>query len=332
MLDIARLKPKDLSDLIRLTASKRGLTESLIEKDFWVSFVLAVIFEQTSFKDCLLFKGGTSLSKAYGLIKRFSEDIDVILDWRELGISDESAWKERNSTQKDKFNDEVDGLGAKYIKEKMLPELIGIFSEATDNQVNVSIDEDPHTINIQFPRLFPNNYLLPQVKLEIGPRASRVPFEEATITSFIAEEYSHLFVKPSCTVRTIKSVRTFWEKVTILHHIANMAEDKIVARRQSRHFYDVYEMVCSEFKDEYLKSLDVLDEVVKFKQQFYYVAAAKYELAKPGTLRLIPSEKKIREIEKDFIDMGGMIFGSSPDFSSIISELEIIESLINDLT
>ncbi len=120
---IATFSNKQREELFRATAAKKGIIESLVEKDFWVCLVLKSIFECESIKDILLFKGGTSLSKVYNLINRFSEDIDLVLDWQVLGISDDVAWGKRSATQQDKFNNHIDSLGKEYIASSILPKL-----------------------------------------------------------------------------------------------------------------------------------------------------------------------------------------------------------------
>ena len=80
MRKIVQLPDQDRSDLFRNTADKMGLSDAIVEKDFWVCFTLDFLFHRSAWKDAFTFKGGTSLSKAYHLINRFSEDIDLILD------------------------------------------------------------------------------------------------------------------------------------------------------------------------------------------------------------------------------------------------------------
>lgn len=309
MKKVANLPEKERAELFRLTAEKRGLTEVLIEKDFWVCFVLKHIFENSPLKEQLIFKGGTTLSKVYGLISRFSEDIDLILDWELLGISDEEAWQDRSATQQDKFNKLVDEKGREFIADEIVPVLAKILLAQTNSTVSVKIDaNDGHVIYVNYPASFRSGYLLPNVKLEIGPRASKVPHEEANIQSYAAQEYPSVFDQSSCVVKTITSERTFWEKVTILHQIA-MDEAKPVPPRHSRHYYDVYQMAQSTTKGKALGDLQLLADVVAFKSRFYRSPRAQYDLAKPGTLKLIPSETKQKIFEDDYHNMREMIFG-----------------------
>ena len=107
MNNIARINSNDRKALFQNTAAKMGLTEAIVEKDYWVCFVLDYLFHRCKWKDSIAFKGGTSLSKAYGLIERFSEDIDLILDWRVLGYEKDEPWEKRSNTKQDLFNKEA---------------------------------------------------------------------------------------------------------------------------------------------------------------------------------------------------------------------------------
>ena len=117
---ILRMPKIELSDIYMETAAELGMSGAAIEKDLWVCFVLSIIFSDSNMKDIFRFKGGTSLSKAYGLIHRFSEDIDLILDWRKLGFSKDEPWQKRSNTAQDKFNKEANTKAALYIRNKIL--------------------------------------------------------------------------------------------------------------------------------------------------------------------------------------------------------------------
>lgn len=124
MKRIAKLEPKHREALFRNTANKMGLTEAIIEKDFWVCWMLDYLFHRCRWKDNLAFKGGTSLSKAYGLIERFSEDIDLILDWRVLGYEKDEPWLERSNTKQNSFNKEANTRAEAFLRDTFLPEVL----------------------------------------------------------------------------------------------------------------------------------------------------------------------------------------------------------------
>jgi len=246
---VAKLTKEERNELFRATADKKGVTEALIEKDFWVCLLLKTIFENSDLKKLLIFKGGTSLSKCYNLINRFSEDVDLILDWKCLNISDDEAWKDRSGTQQDKFNNRIDELGISYISESILPILDKTLKGKIGNKVRLEIDKkEGNIINVNYQSSFSDKYLLDYIKLEIGPRASLMPQNAISICSYAGEEYPDLFDKPDFNVNVIKSERTFWEKATILHQIASVAEDKSIQSRYSRHYYDLFQMIPNAVK------------------------------------------------------------------------------------
>ena len=191
-----------------------------------------------------------------------------------------------------------------------------------------SIDEsDPHSVNVIYPAAFAETYLRPAVRLEIGPLASWVPSARHVIHPYAAEEFPKVFEDPSCPVIAISAERTFWEKAAILHKEAHRVGT--IPLRHSRHYYDIHKLAASSAAKSALADLNLLEEVVKFKQRFYPSAWAQYDLAKPGTFKLIPSAAHLIELEKDYQSMAVMLFGKIPAFDVIIDTLRALEDQIN---
>jgi len=321
---VARLPAAERNELFSEAAAKLGTTPAVIEKDFWVTWVLDRLFTQPELAQLLMFKGGTSLSKAYRLIERFSEDIDLILDWRVLGGPDPQA--ERSKSQQVKLNEEINDRALAYIRDELFPRV-----EAALAGICVCELEGvaPHVVNIRYPGAFPDVYLRPEVRLEIGPLASWVPYETREIGSYAAEAFPRVFNRGTCSVNVIKAERTFWEKATILHQEAHRAPDKVLPERHSRHYYDLSRMARSAVKDAALADIDMLASVAEFKQHFYPCAWARYELAKPGTLRLIPAGAVLSAVEKDYRAMANMMFGEVLAFDDIMTTLQQLQDEIN---
>ena len=124
MRNIAKINERDRKALFHNTAAKTGMTEAIVEKDFWVCYMLDYLFHRCAWKDNIAFKGGTSLSKAYGLIKRFSEDIDLILDWRVLGYGMGEPWEQRSNTKQDAFNKEANARAEVFLRDTFLPAIV----------------------------------------------------------------------------------------------------------------------------------------------------------------------------------------------------------------
>jgi hypothetical protein len=248
-----------------------------------------------------------------------------------LGISDEEAWAKRSATQQDKFNAQIDSLGRMHIAEFIVPCLEKILKQKTNGQVRLSIDQaDGHAVVVQYPASFAHSYLLDYIKLEIGPRSARVPYEDVAISSYAAQEYPKVFFVTNFIVRTITCERSFWEKATILHQIASIGENKLPTPRYSRHYYDMFQMANSAVKPKALADLKLLRDVAMFKSRFYRSPSARYDLAKPGTFKILPSEKKRNALVADYTNMREMIFGEIPDFSEIMDGLAKLEIDINN--
>lgn len=181
-----------------------------------------------------------------------------------------------------------------------------------------------------YPRLFSEGAILPIIRLEIGALAAWTPTQEATITSFAAEQYPQVFLQPGTSLRTVSPERTFWEKVTILHKEAFRTNGKIPPR-YSRHYYDLQCMARSSVNDAAFQNLDLLRQVVAFKDRFYPAGSAHYELAEPGTMRLMPPEDCLPALRADYEHMKNMIFGEKPEFEVILAAIAALESEIHSL-
>lgn len=205
------------------------------------------------------------------------------------------------------------------------------FRSLLNEGFQISIDPaDPQTVCFAYPRLFSEGAILPIIRLEIGALAAWTPTQEAAITSFAAEQYPQVFEQPSTLLRTVSPERTFWEKVTILHKEAFRSNGKIPPR-YSRHYYDLWCMAQSPVKDAAYQDLDLLRQVVAFKDRFYPAGSAHYELAKPGTMRLIPPEDCLPALQADYEHMKNMIFGKKPEFEEILRAIGTEEAQINGL-
>ena len=330
MRKIARLSDGERRELFRNTADKMGLNDAVVEKDFWVCFTLDYLFHRSAWKDHITFKGGTSLSKAYNLINRFSEDIDLILDWRLLGYEVSEPWAERSKTKQDFFNKEANSRAEEFLKNTMCPGIQNDLTQVLGQSAAVYIDDkDPQTIIFAYPSLFSSPSTLRHIRLEIGSLAAWTPAKEAVITPYAAECYPQVFDVTGTSVLTVLPERTFWEKATILHHEANRPEDSLMPPRYSRHYYDLYRMANSDVKDKAFHDLDLLQKVVKFKMKFYPRGWANYPNAKPGTIKLTPPRYRLAALEADYDNMRDMLYGDIPTFDTVMQGIKALEEEIN---
>ncbi len=324
---IARMPAEERAALIELAAGRMSMAMPLevIEKDFWVCWTLHRLFDSPDMAKKILFKGGTSLSKVFGLIERFSEDVDIILDWTEVTEEDPAAV--RSATKQDAFNKTLLVQAHTYLRDTFLPEVQALVAGVCD----AVIEDNPEIVKIKYPASFGSDYLRPEIHLEIGPLASWVPNAEYDMQSYMAEALPDAFEQSACHVRAIKAERTFWEKITILHHEAHRPDGNAQPPGYSRHYYDVSRMAQSQVKRDALADLDLLRAVVAFKDKFYHRGWARYDLAVPGTIKLAPPEHVMRAVERDYEEMRFMIFGDRPAFRDLIEALRILESEINAL-
>lgn len=220
---VAHLPAQDRRDLFSEAASTLGIRPTIIEKDFWGCFVLKKLFVESPFKEHLVFKGGTSLSKVYLLIERFSEDIDLALDWKLLGFAqgfDDPTQGLSSKTQRDRFNKKANQLAKEFIRATLCPQL-DLLLRQTGIELSASVDQaDYQIVNTHYPAAFSEAYIRPEVRLEIGPLASWVPSAVHTIAPYAFEVFPKVFDNPSCPVLAIAAERAFWEKATILHQEA----------------------------------------------------------------------------------------------------------------
>jgi hypothetical protein len=327
---VATLPEKERNELFTLTAERRGMGSiAVVEKDFWVCWTLKQLFKHPELSKQLIFKGGTSLSKVYGLIDRFSEDIDLVLDWRVVNEV-RNPMEDRSTTKQRKINDVLNERACAYIADRMVPCLEEALGAHCELEINTGEKDQGHVVRVKYPRTTKAEGLLPYIQLEIGPLASWLPHSEHSITPYAAEDFPDQFDAPRCSVRAIDAERTFWEKATILHHEAHRPVDSVIPERYSRHYYDLCLMAADKtLKASALAQPDLLENVVLFKKKFYPRGWANYDAAVRGSLKLIPPNHILKAMQKDYVAMQEMIFGRCPSFEAIITSLTELEMEIN---
>ncbi len=294
------------AEIFAETANRRGLPEALVEKDFWVCWTLAQVFSIEQIKEGLLFKGGTSLSKVFGVIERFSEDIDLAVDYTRLGFigARDPLAPKLSRTRQMALLTEMLAACQSYIAGEFLESLSARFIEVLGppGPWMLALDEhDPNIVQFFYPRAVSAQvaYIAPRVTLELGTHAEFIPRGEFVIRAFAATEFPNLFEKAEVPVTSLLAKRTFWEKATILHAEYHRPSGKNLPSRYSRHYYDVAMMAAWPVKQEAFADLELLAAVVKHKQTFYASGWAKYPLAVPGTLRLAPSESRVQALRQE---------------------------------
>ena len=324
------------AELFGETANRLDLAASLIEKDFWVCWTLAQIFSIESLAQTCLFKGGTSLSKVFGAINRFSEDIDLAVDYATLGFTGELSplLPGLSKTKQQSRLDEMLEACRQYVADDFIASLRGRFTAllGAGDHWRLRVDSaDRNTIRFRYPEAVPNQvaYVKPEVVLELGTHAEFIPRGQFEIRSFAAQEFPALFSQPAAQVTSLLAKRTFWEKITILHAEHHRPPNKPLPKRYSRHYYDVAMMAEAAIGEEALADLALLEQVVQHKQTFYAAAWARYDLSRPGSLRLLPPAARLPVLRQDYRSMEVMLFGEPPPFDSIVNTLARCEKRIN---
>ncbi len=326
MNSIARATPDERKALFSNTSVKSGLSPAIVEKDFWVVWTLDYLFARSPWRNQLALKGGTSLSKAFGLIKRFSEDIDLILDWRLLGYGLHEPWEKRSNTQQDLFNEAANARSAAFLKDVFVPRVKSDLENESGLALDIGMDAtDPNTVVFRYPCAFGDASILREIRIESGALAAWTPAKTCDIVPYAAEQYPHLFKNLAAHVYTVAPERTFWEKATILHREAMRTPERgLPPSRYSRHYYDLWCLCQSDVRSRALADIPLLDAVVAFKRKFYRCSWAHYELATASEISLMPPEHAKAALEADYRHMQNMIFGPRPRFLEI---LEVIRDL-----
>lgn len=318
------------------TVAESKIPFEIIEKDFWVVWILERLFSLPDLKDYITFKGGTSLSKVYGIIQRFSEDVDLSIEKEFFGF--------------DKFNDPEKAVSKKK-QRTMLSELAIACSDYVQNKLVASLrtaisekletfegwrleidteDPDGQTLQFEYPGTTKKDvYIRPSVKIELGARAEHWPVGKYKIQSYVKSILKEKIEEPAVWVKVLEAKRTFWEKATILHQYAHLPHDKKLPPRISRHYYDFFCLLNSETKMHALEDCALLDRVALHKSIYFASAWANYGAAQKGSLKLVPPPLIFENLERDYNLMKDMFFGSIPEWSAILKMIDNFEIEFN---
>ena len=336
------LSTQDRRDVFEATASRLDTLPRYVEKDFWVCLVLDVLYNRLPDPHLkLLFKGGTSLSKAFGLIERFSEDIDLVVNRNDLGFEGE-----RDPTVASNLSNKKRGALFEELRAACSGYIRGEFRTALTQQIDeiaegcrISPEEgnvDGQTLFIQYPTLYPSGdiaYVAPRVKIEAGARSALHPSSTCSLSPYIAGELPDWSFDVG-GISVIAPERTYWEKLLILHgmYCGYRDEERLPADRNriSRHYYDVSMITATDVGRSALSDMDLLDAVRDHNLIAFRQAWKRFEEAVPGLMRLVPQAYLRTVIERDYRAMEGMILGDVPDFEWIMEQLEWAEATINE--
>ncbi|RLD57154.1 MAG: nucleotidyl transferase AbiEii/AbiGii toxin family protein [Bacteroidetes bacterium] len=319
--DLDKSRKKTIFDQV---AAREGLPSAAIEKDWWVTLALKAIFN-LEFAQHIVFKGGTSLSKGWKLIDRFSEDIDLAIDRRffnfEGDLSKGQIRKLRNKSCKFISND-----FSVYLKDEISD--IGIKDFDLKVRPFVASDTDPVIIELHYKSLTePSGYITPNVLVEIGSRALKEPFEQRSIQTMIGQSLPEAgFIDKPMEISLVLPKRTFLEKAFLLHEEYQRPVEKRKLERKSRHLYDLEKLMDTEHGTDALKDHDLYKSIVGHRQVFSKLNKVDYSSHNPNKINFVPSGKTLKLLEDDYKKMQeSMIYGNSLSFPDLIKRLEELQ-------
>jgi len=334
MNDFMSLPDSSRQQIFEETSARLGLPPTSVEKDYWVVLVLHALFSSPDFSSRLTFKGGTSLSKAWKLIERFSEDIDIVVERASLGFSAgrDPEFAASISARK-RLTTELKAACARCTEFEIKPMLIhaldysvghGRYSVIVDNS-----DVDGQTLLVSYTSVFggiPARYIQPSIKIELGARSGNEPVIEAGIRSFIEEAFPNAPWASTTNVRALDSRRTFLEKAFLLHEENHRPFGKPTKSRMSRHMYDLSCMFQAGIADAAMIDSGLIERIKHNRETMFAYSWMDYTSMKLESLNLVPSSDREEFWRRDYEDLRReMIYGKAPEYSRLIADLHTLE-------
>lgn len=337
---------RERRDLFLATANRIGTAEQNIEKDFWVCWTLNALFNGLApGGPRLLFKGGTSLSKGFGLIERFSEDIDITVFREDIGQP--ATVEELEGLSGKKRTARLDAIREacqEYIRgplreqmETLLRQALVAADQPTDRtRVELDADDpDGQSLLVWYPTITANenDYIRRAVKIEAGAKSALDPHAPVSVRPFIADDLTQQDFSVR-NVTTVDPIRTFWDKVVILHGLRRWFERRGELRgggqRVSRHYYDVARLLASETGRNAADDLEMARDCVRHAKMFFNRPDLDLASAMPGTFALAPHDEMLDILRRDYDAMAGMIFGPIPPIDTVLAAVSSLERHVNE--
>ena len=329
---LTRTTAEQRRDLFVATGERMGISAQLVEKDFWVCWILRRLFTLPELAGHLTFKGGTSLSKAFGIIERFSEDIDLIIERSWLGIPDEPTGSSVQWLKK------VKRACRRKLSEVLIPMLQKdiadrLSAESFELSTNQTSDEDPRVFFFHYPTVLsetPPGYVQPVVKMEFNARSDSEPAHEAIVRPYAAIEFPDVLPASETRLRCLAPERTFLEKATLLHEELLRPIALGVRLRLSRHYYDLEQMLRHGIGERALADLALYERVVRHRALFFPNDwMGDYSTMLNGPLILKPSDERLPDWRRDYEQMTVMFFREPPKFDDLLIAADEFAAKIN---
>jgi hypothetical protein len=311
-----------------------------MEKDFWVSWLLGVLFSEPELSPHLVFKGGTSLSKVYNIIERFSEDVDLSISPAFVGVDVDAFEKIISRNRRDTAMKRMQQLCCEKAKENIAPILEQTITRYLGEPplgrwLAYEEDRQSHSpvIYFHYPGATATSleYIRRNVKLELGSLTDQQPTDHHTIRPWVADAFPDVFDDWQCDVVALGISRTFWEKITILHCEFHRPEDQATPDRYARHYSDVSRLLTHRDAPVFIADKALAARVADWKSKLFTRGWARYDTAKHGTLRLAPAEARRAALRRDYESMRPLFLNEPPIFEEVIRQLTVAEEMINSL-
>lgn len=333
------LPPSDRQRACEVAGAQLAINAFSIEKDFWVCWTLRELFSLPGIGEHLTFKGGTSLSKGWKLIQRFSEDIDVVIHRDALGFDGErSPEAAAGSNERRRRLEALRTACQIHIRDALRPALEARLHERLDGRGAWSLidhagDPDAQTLIFKYPAaIAEGGYLRAEVKIELGARSDIEPSERPLIQPYIADALPDVLGPSQFAVQTLDPRRTFLEKACLLHEESYRAGAKAPAARLSRHYYDLWCLIRAGTADAAVADPDLFNRVVAHRGVFFRRSAEAQATLRPGSLRIVPLPEQRAAWEQDYAAMReSMFFGEAPEFAEILRVVDKFEKLFNEI-
>jgi hypothetical protein len=334
----------DRRGLFIAAANRVGTTVQNIEKDFWVCWTLDAIFHRLKAGGPrLLFKGGTSLSKAFGLISRFSEDIDVTVFRSDIG--EDANFHELEGLSRKKRTERLNAIKMAcqtYIDGSLRVELDALAKETMEaagkdpTMLRVVLDDADHdkqSLLIHYPSAVEKSeYVTPSVKIESGAKSALDPNEDKIIVPYLGADFTNGDALAITKVTTIDPERTFLDKILILHGMTFYFDAKGILRgngRMSRHYYDVHQLMGAPVGEKACADNALIEDCVRHAKMFFYRGNTGLDVVVRGLFRLRPTEAMLDPLRRDYDAMAAMIFGNVPSFEKVLESVARAEEWLN---
>lgn len=321
-------------------AAQRAIHPVILEKDLWVCWLLGVLFSLPDIGPHLVFKGGTSLSKVFGVIDRFSEDVDLSVSPAFVGADADAFEALGSRTRRDAAMAQMQRLCAAKVQTAIEPSLETAIRETLgeprdgDTWLRYELDEHGQGPVLYF--LYPAAqdsdlpYIRRQVKLEFGSLTDQQPVGRHAVRPWIAEAFPALFTDWRCDVIALELARSFWEKATILHAEYHRPASTPMPDRYARHYADFVRLLEHPHAASFIADRSLCERVVRWKSAVFARSWASYDSACHGSFRLLPPATRHAALEEDYALMRQMFLTEPLSFAELMEKLAIAERTIND--